>query len=273
MKLQESPLLNVEETSLYASLVGGLLYASVWTRPDIAHAVGELTRFIAKPRLVHMQACIRVMRYLKGCTQLGLVYGGRDIHMVTHPTTEKKVNHSYTRDDSSKKEEMKTAIQETNKVILGPIFADANWAGDLENRRSTTGIIVKMNGDLVLWRSTRQKSIATSSTEAEYVSLGAAAKEVMWLRKLLAELGWMQDAATKIFGDNQASIIIAKNDIQHNRIKHIDIQHHFIREQVKDKKIELIWIPTQQQQADILTKGLGRNLFNAMRDFIMNQKK
>ncbi|MDR3547936.1 MAG: reverse transcriptase domain-containing protein [Candidatus Pacebacteria bacterium] len=220
----------------YMSAVGALLYAAVWTRPDIAHAVGELTRFMSKPKQAHWKAAIRVMRYLKGCPQLGLTF----------------------------------RVGSKDTVELGPVFADANYAGDPETRRSTTGVIVKVNGNTVAWQSRRQKSVTLSSTEAEYMALGDATKEVMWLRTMLKELGWKQTRPTKIFGDNQASIVTAKNDTHRGRMKHIDVRHHFIREQLKQEVIELQWIATQLQQADLLTKGLGKNIFFNLRPEVVS---
>jgi hypothetical protein len=294
--LTESPLLDETHTALYASLVGGLMYAAVWTRPDIAHATGELTRFISKPRLVHLLACYRVLRYLKGCTHLGLTYGPGASVDVVNTDTSKKSTKGVPREDNiqestnGKKALSNTIVakhlygtkqgvhkstfkQEETQIILGPVYADANWAGDLETRRSTSGILIKLNGDLIMWQSKRQKSVAVSSTEAEFMSLGQTAREVKWLRMLLDEIGCKQQEATMIYGDNQASIIIAKSDIQHKSVKHIDIQDKYIREQIIEKNVQLNWIPTLQQQADILTKGLGRNLFNGLRNAILGQKR
>ena len=230
--------LDEDDKVKYGSIVGGLLYAAVWTRPDIAHAVGELTRFMRDPKQAHMKAAMRVLRYLKGCTDLGLTYRKSD---------------------------------GPSKILLGPVFSDSNYASDPETRRSTTGVVVKVSNCTVAWFSRRQKCVTTSSTEAEYLALGDATKEVMWLRNMLKEMGIEQHGPTTIFGDNQASIITAQNETLRSKLKHIDVRYHFIKEKVKGKIIQLEWIPTLKQQADILTKGLGKNLFTDLRAKVMGE--
>jgi hypothetical protein len=233
--------LTAEMKIRYQSVVGGLLYAAVWTRPDIGHAVGELTRFVSNPREAHWIACLRVLRYLKSCPGLGLTYCRENL----------------------------AAEGSGSPITLGPVFADASHGGDPETRRSTTGVVVKLNGCVVGWMSRRQKSVALSSTEAEYLALGEASKEVMWLRQMLMEMGHEQQAPTMILGDNAGSLRVAYNKTHQSRMKYIDIRHHIIRDHVEQKNIELSWIPTLQQQADILTKGLGRILFNGLRAKVM----
>jgi hypothetical protein len=231
--------LDQEMKEKYGSWVGALLYAAVWTRPDISHAVGVLTRFISKPRQAHWKACVRVLRYLKGTPYLPLTF----------------------RRDGRGGE---------STAQLGPVYTDSNWAGDLELRRSTSGVLLKMNGCAVAWSSRRQKSVAMSSTEAEYVALSEGVKEVLWLRQMLKELGHEQGPATGMLCDNDASVRTALNDTcQQTRMKHIDIRHHKIREEVANKSIALQWIPTLKQEADILTKGLGKHIFTNLRTKMM----
>ena len=216
----------------YASCVGYLMYAATMTRPDIQHAVSQLSRFVSDPKLAHWRASQRVMCYLQGCPTLGLTFRGTE--------------------------------QGVLGIELHPVFSDANWARDLDDRRSTTGILAKINGCAVAWTSRKQKCVSNSSTEAEYYALGDATKELLWLRQLLGEMGFPPTRPTVLLGDNEAANITTKNDVHHSRLKHIDIKHHFIREHV-DKEMVIRWVPSEMQQADMLTKALGRNLFNLLR--------
>ena len=232
---------NLRETFVtsYGSMVGAILYAAVTSRVDIQHAASQVSRFVSCPTLQHWNACKRILRYLKGTSKLGLTFHG--------------------------------ATPGTAAFTLGPVFADANWAGDLDDRRSTTGLLVKINGCAVAWRSQKQKSVANSSAEAEYMALGDATKEILWLRQLMKEMGFEQDS-TLVLGDNQAANITAQSDSHHTRMKHIDIRHHFIREHVAAKHILIRWVPTAQQQADLLTKAVGRNIFEELRAKAMGHR-
>ena len=206
----------------YINAVGSLMYAMLGTRPDIAQAVGVLSKFSADPRPTHWKAVKRVMRYLQGSKEAALTY---------KPTN-----------DTS---------------MVG--FSDADWAGNLDDRRSTTGYVFRIGSGAVCWASKRQATVALSSTEAEYVALTQATKEAVWLRKLLASMGYEQDVATTIHVDNQGAIALAKNSVYHARTKHIDIQYHFVREKVTDGNIKLEYCETEKMPADALTKALVRD--------------
>ena len=221
----------------YGSLVGALLYVALCTRPDIAHATGVLSRFIASPRAHHWIAAKRVLRYLAGTSHLGLEYGG--------------------------------AGERDSTIVLGPNYCDADWAGDVTDRKSTTGYVMKVNGSTVSWASRKQTTVSLSSAEAEYMAAGAAAQEVLWLRALLRDLGFEQRSATVVLCDNQAAIAIASDDVHHARTKHIDIRHHFIRDHVASGVLALRWVSTHAQEADVLTKALGAVPYSRMRDCIL----
>ena len=158
---------------LYQSVVGSLLYLSCWTRPDITFAVSNAARFCSKPTKQHWTAVKRIMRYLRGTQDYGLLYTGND-----------------------------------KKDVEG--YADADWAGDINDRKSTSGYLFKIGGGAVSWRSKKQTNVALSTAEAEYMALASAAQEAIWLRQLNSELNHPSSSATVIHEDNQSAISIAK---------------------------------------------------------------
>jgi hypothetical protein len=221
----------------YGSVVGSLLYAALSTRPDIAYAVGVLARYVSAPLPQHWRAAKYVLRYLKGTASLGLTFRG--------------------------------STASSTAVTLGPAYADADWGGNIDDRRSTSGTVTKINGCAVSWKSKKQTSVAQSSAEAEYYAAGEGVKDVLWLRRLMGELGFVQHSGTELLGDNQSAIAIAKNDVFHARTKHIDLKHHFIREHVASRAIVLQWVSSKEQEADIFTKALGKHPFQMLRDRVM----
>jgi hypothetical protein len=202
----------------YQRLVGSLMYLMLGTRPDIAFAVGALSRHMANPGPQHWTAAKRVLRYLVGTVNLGLKFKG--------------------------------GLQE----LVG--FTDADWASDPVDRYSTSGYVFILGGAAVSWTSKRQKSIATSSTEAEYMALALGTKEAIWLRRLLHELLHPAAGPTLINVDNQSCIKLAKNPELHQLTKHIDIQYHFTRKEVEAGTIKLEYCPTKKMAADFLTKSV-----------------
>ena len=161
----------------------------------MAEAVGELSRFLEKPTDQHWKAAKRVLRFLSRTQQLGLTFGS---------------------DGTS------------DRVLSG--WADANWGGDLETRRSTTGYLFKVGPSIITWKSQRQATVALSTAEAEYMALCAATQEAVWLRNLLADFGFPQAGPTMIMDDNQACIGLVKNPVISTRSKHIDLKYHYVKE-------------------------------------------
>ena len=204
----------------YRELVGALMYVATCTRPDIMHAVGEVAKHCERYGKRHWIAAKRVLKYLKTTADFSIVFYGKD-----------------------------------KGELLG--YADASWASDLDSRRSTTGYVFFLHGNVVSWKSKRQPTVATSSTEAEYMALYAAAQEAVWLRLLLSNIRF-ELGATTIYEDNQGCIRLAKNTFFHTRAKHIDIKFHFLREKVEEGVIVLGYKPTDEMIADGLTKALGR---------------
>jgi hypothetical protein len=135
-------------------------------------------------------------------------------------------------------------------------FCDADYAGDVDTRRSTTGYVFTLYGGAISWQSKRQPTVAVSTSEAEYMAAAAAVKEALWLGKLMCDLG-MPQSAMRILGDNQAALKLLRNPITSLRSKHIDIVHHFARERVLRGEILFGYISTSEQMADVLTKPLS----------------
>lgn len=209
------------ESVPYRQAVGSLMYAMVGTRPDIAYAVGAVSQFLSSPGEQHWQAVKRIFRYLRGTSHHMLLYGGTpELALTGH--------------------------------------CDADWAGSVDDRRSTTGYVFTIAGGCVSWNSKKQATVALSTTEAEYMAAAQATKEAVWLRQLLADLGYELARPTVLHTDSQGCIALVKNPAFHNRTKHIDIQHHFIREKAESGVVVLQFCNTQDMMADILTKGLSK---------------
>ena len=136
-------------------------------------------------------------------------------------------------------------------------YTDADWAGDKDDRKSTSGYFTLLGGNLVAWRSKKQKVVALSSTEVEFQGVAKGVTEILWLRKLLTELGYTLTKSCKLFYDNQATINISGNPVQHDRTKHVEVDRQFIKENVLAKVIKLPHVRSEDQLVDILTKAVG----------------
>ena len=206
----------------YMQLVGSVLYLATISRPDIAFAVQNLGRHMQRVGPEHWVAAKRLLKYLSGTRQLGIQFSGNA-------------------SDATK--------------LVG--YCDADWAGDVDTRRSTTAYIFVLAGACVSWASKLQPTVALSSAEAEYMALCSGVQEAIHLRSLLLDLGYEQTEPTAVYEDNQACIAMSSNPtINHKRSKHIDIRYHFTRERVEGGEIELLYVPTEHQLADLLTKAL-----------------
>jgi len=229
----------------YASLVGALMYAAIGTRPDIAFAVGALSRFLSNPGRRHWNEAKRVLRYLKGTSHYAIRY-------LSGASPPGKAT-GYSRG---------VAMKPIESLIEG--FSDSDWAGCVDTRRSTSGFVWIMNGGAICWRSRLQSIVALSSTEAVYVGATPAVQEILWLRDLLCELGVSDSSPSLLNMDNQGAVLLTRGAGDSNHTKHIDIQHHFIREQVSLGTVTFKFISTDAMAADILTKGLPKNKHQEM---------
>ncbi|SGY12337.1 BQ5605_C072g12892 [Microbotryum silenes-dioicae] len=233
LQLSPEPDTDSADNAIYRSMIGSLMYAVVATRPDLAHSVGYLSRFVGKAGNTHLEAAKRVLRYIKGSLDLG-------IH--------------YTR---------------TSAPLLGyEGYSDSDWGSDIQTSRSTMGYLFKLAGGAISWSSRLQPRVACSSTEAEYLGLSHAAKEAVFLRSLLTELGLDTSSPLRLLGDNQGAIALTQNPVFHARTKHLRMLEHFVREHVRNGEISVTYIPTHDMVADIFTKPLPRVVFQRHCDAI-----
>ena len=220
--------LGVEDSTRYRSIVGALQYLTL-TRPDLSFAVNKVCQFLHSPTIVHWEAVKRILRYVQGTISLGI------------------------------------KITKSNSMLVSA-FSDADWAGCPDDRRSTGGFAVFLGGNLISWCARKQATVSRSSTEAEYKSLANATAEVMWVRKLLDELGIPHPRAACLWCDNIGATYLSANPVFHARTKHIEIDYHFVREQVAAKLLDIRFISTTDQLADGFTKALPENLMIKFRN-------
>ena len=209
--------------SKFQQVIGSLLYIMLGTRPDIAFAVTKLSQHAANPSQDHLNRALYICQYLASSRDYAMVFDGPG-----------------------------------DEGLMA--YADSDWAQNPVTRRSTTGYMVKLAGSIFSWNSRAQKTIAQSFTEAEYMSLSDTCHQLVWIKTLLAELG-IDLAPIPLFGDNQGAIFLASNPVQEKRIKHIDVRYHYIREVLQEKKVELFFVPTESNPADLFTKNLGHVKF------------
>lgn len=206
----------------YSSAVGSLMYAMIATRPDIAFAVGVVSRYMSNPGRKHWETVKGILRYLKATKDMRLCYGSQEL------------------------------------CVKG--YTDSDYAGDLDSRRSTSGYVFTLAGGAVSWRSRLQTCITQSTTEAEYVAASEACKEAIWLGRLVIDLG-IKGETPMLHCDSQSAIQLARNPVFHSKTKHVDVKYHFIREMLEDKQLELVKVHTTDNPADLLTKGLPGESF------------
>lgn len=203
----------------FRELIGSLMYLAVISRPDIAYIVSTLSQYLSNPDQNHWTAAKRVLRYLKGTTSLGIQYSKSGSNLVA--------------------------------------YSDSDFCGDIDTRRSRSGVILILNNGPVLWTSKRQAGVTLSSCEAELTAATNATTSVLWTQFLLHDLGMTNIFPTLLMVDNQSAIRLIKNPEFHHKTKHIDVKNKFVREKYEEGILDVNYIPTHQQLADILTKGLS----------------
>ena len=196
----------------------------IGTRPDIAWAVSRVSQYMQEPTDQHIEAVKHVFRYLRHTSNYKIHYDGAGQSGLIR-------------------------------------YSDADWGENRDNRRSTTGYVFLMADGPVTWTSRMQKTVARSLTEAEYMALSEGCSEIAWLTSLQKEIGYGQPSPVPMVSDNQGAIFLAINPAHDRRLKHVDIRYHFVREYVAEKRVNIVYISTDEMLADILTKPLGRVKF------------
>ncbi|KAM1651788.1 hypothetical protein ACFX1X_004522 [Malus domestica] len=217
------------DPTFFKSLVGSLRYLTC-TRPDILYVVGLVSRYMENPTTTHLKTTKRILRYLKGTVNFGLFYSSSDNYKLTG-------------------------------------YSDSDWAGDFDDRKSTTGFVFFMRDTAFTWMSKKQRILTLSTCEAKYVATTACICHAIWLRNLLKELSMSQEEPTEIYVDKSA-IALAKNPIFHNRSKHIDTRYHYVRECITRKDVQVEYVKSQDQVIDIFTKPLKQKDFIRLKNSI-----
>lgn len=215
----------------YNELLGSLQFAVNMTRPDIAFGVNLLSRFKENPSILHWKAAKQILRYLKGTIDHGIFYKG----------------------------------SKRDTTLLG--YSDADWAGDQDDRKSTSGYVLMLNGGPVAWMSKKQNVNALSTLESEYIAAAAAVQEIIWMRELIHFINGDEEMAV-LLCDNQGTIKYSENSQFHRRTKHIDNKWNFVKEEIQSGRIRMECIPSEVQLADILTKGVPRRRFKSLKDLL-----
>jgi histone deacetylase 1/2 len=220
-------LLHTDDAFRYRSVVGGLQYLTL-TRPDISFAVNKVCQYLSQPTEVHWEAVKRILRYVKGTLDTGLCF----------------------------RRSRFTGIS---------IFTDADWAGCVDDRRSTGGFAIFVGPNLISWSSKKQPTVSRSSTEAEYKALANGAAEAIWLESLLKELGVTQQRTPILWCDNLGATYLTANPVFHARTKHIEIDFHFVRERVAAGALQVKFISSSDQLADVFTKPATQQMLDRFR--------
>ena len=215
----------------YQKRIESLMFLMTGTRIDLAFVIGKLSQFCCDPTVRHMNAVNRVLKNIRGTTSLGLRYQGTG----------------------------------TPKG-----FADSAYGDDQEDRKSTYGFALLCGQAACVWYSRKQRGVATSTTEAEYVALAEGGKTIVWTTRWLQGVRFraLNEGPMTLLGDNKGAIGLTRNPEHHQRTKHIDVQYHYIRQLVEDEAVTIDYIPTAQMAADILTKPLNKKLFEQCRELL-----
>jgi len=230
IKMSKFDVAPLPNPTIYRHIVGALQYVTL-TRPDIAYSVNQLSQHMHAPTSTHFTAAKYVLRYLKGSIDSGLHYTKGPIKLTT--------------------------------------YCDSDWAGNPDDRRSTSGFGLFLGPNLISWSAKKQHIVSRSSTEAEYRALSLATADMYWLRMLLRELHVTLPSPPVLWCDNSGALALASNPVHHARTKHVEVDIHFVLEKVANRDIQLHYIPTLDQLVDIFKKGHTAARFCFLRDKLM----
>lgn len=211
--------LSSEDATRFRSVVGALQYLSL-TRPDISFSVNRVCQFLSQPTTSHWAAVKRILRYLCATIDLGLCFNKSSSSLLS-------------------------------------AFSDVDWAGNPDDRRSTGGFTIFFGGNLISWGSRKHPTVSRSSTKAEYKEIANATAELIWLQVLLRELGVSQNRPPTLWCDNIGATYLTANPIFHRRMKHAEVDYHFVRERVASRQLDVRIISSKDLVTDIMTKPLA----------------
>jgi len=207
-------------------MIGSLLYLTA-SRPNITFVVGVCAWYQAEQKMSHLTQVKRILKYINSTSDYGILYSNSG-----------------------------------NSMLIG--YCDADWDGSADDRKSTYGECFFVGNNIISWFSKKQNCVSQSTTEAEYIATGSSFSQLVWMKQIRKEYSVEQNVLKK-FCDNLSAINISKNPIQQSRTKHIDIQHHFIRDLVEEKVVTLEHVDTEEQLTDIFTKALDAKQFEKLR--------
>ncbi len=257
----------------YYSCVGAINYIGISTRPDLAFASLCLSRFMSNPGHVHYVGMKRCLRYLKATSHLELTYVGSSCE--TSENSNSTVHNSYSDVKVKNRLNNENAYLKSNVYTYSSTFnltawSDSTWADSNDDMKSTTGIVIKLNNDCIVWSSKRQQTVALSSCEAELYALGATIQDIIYVQQFMNELNYNLNII--LLCDNKSTISLARHDHYHSKTKHINLKYYFIREFLNSKNhnVQLDWVDSEQNCADALTKSLNKTKFKYFISEIMN---
>jgi hypothetical protein len=223
----------------YRQLLGNLLWASVCTRPDLSFSVNMLSQFLSKPTKFLWEALLRVVAYLMNTREIGLVFSSK-------------------------------ADNGMKRLLM---FVDSEWAGDPITRKSIGGYLMFLENNLIAWNARKQQGlVALSSTESEYLQIVSGVKEILWIQPILKEIGLPDvERLTIIFEDNIPAIKVLKDERSKGRTKHFDVKLKFVKEAFTNNVFKIVYVPSQYNLADIMTKPLGVVKYRDLRAFLVNE--
>ena len=229
-KLSKNDARSRVDATLFKQVVGSLMYLNT-TRPDLMYGVSLISRFMTNPTENHWLAGKRILRYLKGTIEFGIYYKkGESIIIVS--------------------------------------YIDSDFAGDIDDRKSTSRFVFLLGSGAVSWSSKKQPVVILSTTKVEYIAVASYACQSIWIKRIMKTLGFKNQNKILVLCDSNSAIQLSKNPVFHGRSKHIDIRFHFLSDLVKDRSIELSHCNTQNQIADIMTKPLKLEQFLKLRNML-----
>ena len=230
---------KLSDPRIYREIVGSLIYVMTGTRPDLCYIVTKLSQKMFKPTVADLGTAKHVLRCLKGTQDLGLTF-----------------------------------TKSLSPLTLLKGFCDSDWGASIADRRSLTGYNFQLSqhGPLISWKSRKQPTVALSTCEAEYIALANAVQEAKFLMQLCLDMKvGIKEGKSLIMIDNQGAMNLAKNPVQHQRSKHIDIKYHFIRSEIQEGRISLEYIPTEENVADLFTKPASRVKLESFRGIMLGK--